>query len=88
MPAPVLKKTCIVKSARGFFKIYISQAAQGVFWGSVVLDDQSGSWQQGGDANLELKSKHFTGDSEEAALRQCSNWVKRAIDPQAQISEL
>ena len=90
MPAPVLRKTCIVQSARGFFKIYISQDAHGVFWGSVVLSDQGGggAWQGGEGGALGLKAKHFTGDSERAALQQCSDWVKREIDPQALISEL
>ncbi len=88
MSPPVLKKTCIVKCARGFFKIFISQSAQGVFWGSVVLDDPRMSWQRGKEGSPALKSKHFTGDSEKAALQQCSDWVKREIDPQAQISEL
>ncbi|HLW80088.1 MAG TPA: hypothetical protein VKU44_10870 [Terriglobia bacterium] len=86
--APVLRKTCVVKSSRGFFKIYISQAGHGVFWGSVVLDDTSGSWQAGNDAALQMKSKHFTGDSEKAALQQCAEWVKQRIDPRAVISEL
>src|ERR1700758_176217 len=87
MPAPVLKKTCIVNSRRGFFKIYVSQA-QGVFWGTVVLDDTSGFRRRPEDATREVKEKHFTGDSEEAALRRCSEWIKREIDPQAKISEL
>ena len=85
---PVLRKTCVVKSRRGFFKIYISQAGQGIFWGNIVLDDDSGSWQAGGDAALQMKSKHFTGDSEKAALEQCSDWIRQRIDPRAVISEL
>ena len=88
MPAPVLRKTCIVQSARGFFKIYISQDAHGVFWGSVILTDQGGTWHGDEGGAVETKAKHFTGDSEKAALQQCSDWVKREIDPLALISEL
>jgi hypothetical protein len=87
VPAPVLRKTCIVNSRRGFFKIYVSQA-QGVFWGIVVLDDANGFRRGAEEATLQLKEKHFTGDSAEAALRQCSEWIRREIDPQAKISEL
>lgn len=87
MPAPVLRKTCIVNSRRGFFKIYVSQA-QGLFWGTVVLDDASGFRRGTEDTTLQLKEKHFTGESAEAALRQCSDWIRREIDPQAKISEL
>lgn len=85
---PVLRKTCVVKSNHGFFKIYISQAGQGIFWGNIVLDDRSGSWQAGDDRALQIKSKHFTGDSEQAALAQCSEWIREWIDPGAVISEL
>jgi|GEM_PF-3688716 len=87
MPAPVLRKTCIVDSRRGFFKIYVSQA-QSIFWGTVVLDDASGFRRGAGVPTLQLKEKHFTGESAEAALRQCSEWIRREIDPQAKISEL
>ncbi len=73
------------KCDRGQFKIFLSEHSDKYFCGSVFYYEKKGSWAKGQDVNIDLKQKQFADFSEETVYKQCVDWIKQNIDPNAQV---
>ena len=76
-----------VNTADARFALYVSRHSDDTCFAGVFWYRKTGSWAEGHEVNLDFDLKTFANTTESAAFDEAVAWVKKNLDPNAEIVE-
>lgn len=78
-------KRYLVNTSKGQFKLFLSRHSDGTYFAGVLWYRKTGSWAKEQEVNLDFDLQNFADTSEDVVLKEATAWVKKHLDPNAEV---